>query len=66
MKRVRTSKMNFDRRALATQAMQAAIDTRRKANLDQHRPTCIYSLCETLGIRVRFNHINMEGDVPAW
>ena len=61
MKRVRTSKMNFDRRALATQAMQVAIDTRGKAKLDQHRPTCIYSLCETLGIRVRFNHINMEG-----
>ena len=61
MKRVRTSKMNFDRRALATQAMQAAIDTRRKANLDQHSPACIYSLCETLGIRVRFNNISMEG-----
>ena len=55
------TKPSFDRRALATQAMQAATATRAKANLDQARPICIYGLCETLGIVVRFNNINMEG-----
>ena len=33
---MRTTKPNFNRRALATQAMQAAITTRAKAKLDQH------------------------------
>ena len=56
-----TTKPNFDRRGLATQAMQAAIATRAKAKLDQHGPICIYGLAETLGITVRFNNINMEG-----
>lgn len=51
----------FDRRALATKAMQAASATRAKAQLDQHGPICIYGLCETLGVKVRFNNINMEG-----
>jgi len=41
--------------------MQAAIATRAKAKLDQHGPICIYGLCETLGVTVRFNNINMEG-----
>ena len=57
----RTSNPGFNRRALANQAMRAAIATRAKASIDQRRPTCIYGLCETLGIKVRFNHINMEG-----
>jgi len=56
-----TTKPNFNRRALATQAMQAAIATRAKAKLDQYGPICIYGLSETLGITVRFNNINMEG-----
>jgi len=56
-----TSKPNFNRRALATQAMQAAIATRAKAKLNQHGPICVYGLCETLGVTVRFNNINMEG-----
>jgi len=51
----------FNRRALATKAMQAAIATRAKATCDQHGPICIYGLCETLGVTVRFNNINMEG-----
>ena len=58
---MRTTKPNFNRRALANQAMQAAIATRAKAKLDQHGPICIYELSETLGVTVRFNNINMEG-----
>ncbi|HJU18079.1 MAG TPA: ImmA/IrrE family metallo-endopeptidase [Stellaceae bacterium] len=58
---MRTIKSSFNRRALATQAMQAAAATRAKAKLDQVSPICIYGLCETLGIPVRFNNINMEG-----
>ena len=61
MNTIRTTKPSFNRRALATQAMQAAITTRAKAKLDQHGPICIYGLCETLGVTVRFNNINMEG-----
>jgi Zn-dependent peptidase ImmA (M78 family) len=61
MNMVRTRKPSFDRRALASQAMQAATATRAKAKLDQHSPLCIYRLCETLGVAVRFNNINMEG-----
>ncbi|TIW97383.1 MAG: ImmA/IrrE family metallo-endopeptidase [Mesorhizobium sp.] len=58
---MRTTKPSFNRRALATQAMQAAAATRAKAKLDQAGAICIYGLCETLGIQVRFNNINMEG-----
>ena len=61
MSQMRTIKPGFDRRALATQAMQAATATRAKAKLDQSGPICVYGLCETLGIVVRFNNINMEG-----
>ena len=58
---MRTTKPSFNRRVLATQAMQAAAATRAKAKLDQSSPICIYGLCETLGVPVRFNNINMEG-----
>lgn len=58
---MRTVKLNFHRRALATHAMQAAIDTRAKAKHDQIGPICVYGLCETLGVLVRFNNVNMEG-----
>jgi Zn-dependent peptidase ImmA (M78 family) len=61
MNATRPIKLSFNRRALATQAMQAAAATRAKAKLDQTSPICIYGLCETLGIPVRFNNINMEG-----
>ena len=61
MNLMRTNKPSFNRRALATQAMQAAIATRAKAKLDQHGPICIYGLSDTLGVTVRFNNINMEG-----
>lgn len=56
-----STKSYFNRRTLATQAMQAAAATRAKAKLDQISPICIYGLCETLGVSVRFNNINMEG-----
>lgn len=58
---MRTTKSSFNRRAVATQAMQAAAATRAKGKLDQTSPICIYGLCETLGVQVRFNNINMEG-----
>jgi len=58
---MRTIKPSFNRRALAIQAMQAAAATRAKGKLDQAGPICIYGLCETLGVQVRFNNINMEG-----
>jgi Zn-dependent peptidase ImmA (M78 family) len=58
---MRTTKPSFNHRALATQAMQAAAATRAKGKLDQAGPICIYGLCETLGVQVRFNNINMEG-----
>lgn len=61
MNMMRTTKPSLNRRALATQAMQAAAATRAKAKLDQVGPICIYGLCETLGVAVRFNNINMEG-----
>ena len=54
-------KPSFNRRILATQAIQAATATRATARLDQTQPICIYDLCETLGIVVRFNNINMDG-----
>jgi Zn-dependent peptidase ImmA (M78 family) len=56
-----TTTPSFNRRVLATQAMQAAAATRAKAKLDQASPICIYGLCDALGITVRFNNINMEG-----
>jgi len=61
MNLMRTTKPRLNRRALATTAMQAAIAVRAKAKLDQTGPICIYALCETLGVVVRFNKINMEG-----
>ena len=62
MSLVRKTKTRSSRRyELATQAMQAASNTRATAEVDQTVPICIYDLCETLGIIVRFNNINMEG-----
>jgi Zn-dependent peptidase ImmA (M78 family) len=48
-------------KALVMKGMQASISVRTKAGIDLKTPTCIYSLCETLGVTVRFNDINMEG-----
>ena len=52
---------DFNRSSLANRAMQAATTTRATAKAGQHGPICIYGLCETLGVTVRFNNINMEG-----
>ena len=60
-----TTKPCFNRHTLATQALQAATATRAKASLDQTGPICIYGLCETLGIMVRFNNFNHGRDVSA-
>ncbi len=57
---MRTIKPSFNRRTLATQAMQAATATRAKAKFDQTGPICIYGLCEPLGIVVRFGYL-LEG-----
>ena len=51
----------YDRHALANQGMVASIATRSKAKCNQKSPICIYSVCEALGVKVRFNNINMEG-----
>ena len=49
------------RKRLVMQGMQASITARTQAGIDLKSPTCIYSLCETHGVNVRFNDINMEG-----
>jgi hypothetical protein len=50
-----------DRRALASQALKAAVAARAKGRQNQQSPICIYGLSEALGVTVRFNDINMEG-----
>lgn len=49
------------RKALVMQGLQASIAARVKAGLDLKTPICIYGLCETHNVAVRFNDINMEG-----
>src|SRR6202043_3855502 len=61
MTAMRTNKPSLDRRSLAIQAMQTAAATRAEAGVGQAGPICIYGVCETLGVNVRFNYINMEG-----
>src|SRR4051794_20911205 len=41
--------------------MQASISVRMNTGQDLASPICIYSVCQTLGVKVRFNLINMEG-----
>lgn len=48
-------------KALVMKGMQASITARTKFGIDLKSPTCIYSLCDALGVTVRFNDINMEG-----
>jgi Zn-dependent peptidase ImmA (M78 family) len=48
-------------KSLVMKGMQMSMSVRTKARLDLKSPTCIYSLCEALGVVVRFNDINMEG-----
>lgn len=46
---------------LVMKGMQASISARSKAGLSLKDPICIYNLCESNGVTVRFNEINMEG-----
>ena len=58
MRRTPTSSM---RRRLALRAIRAATTIRQTAGLGQDSPICIYDLCHSLGITVRFIDVNMEG-----
>jgi Zn-dependent peptidase ImmA (M78 family) len=49
------------RKILAQKALRKSIEIRKKANLDQINPICVYGLCDTLGLSVRFVDISMEG-----
>ena len=55
------SPIYFNKRALATQALKAAMAARSHGGLDQYSPACVYDLCERHRITVRFVSINMEG-----
>src|SRR5665213_336788 len=44
----------IDRRALARQALRAALETRRRAGEDKFDPICVYDLAERLGVEVKF------------
>ena len=46
---------------MVMKGMQASITARSKVGIDLKSPTCIYGLCDSLGVTVRFNDINMEG-----
>ncbi len=50
-----------DTKALAMKGMQQSIASRIKAGLDMKSPVCVYGICDSLGVNVRFNDINMEG-----
>lgn len=56
-----TSSKFSDPKALVMEGMQASITARLEAGIDLKSPTCIYGLCESFNITVRFNDINMEG-----
>jgi Zn-dependent peptidase ImmA (M78 family) len=49
------------RRALAQQALNKAIQIRREVGLDQKSPICVYELCDKLGFKVQFVDFSMEG-----
>ena len=52
---------SFNRKALATKAMQASITARLNAKCDLVAPVSVYDVATKLGVRVTFNDINMEG-----
>ena len=49
------------RRTLSTQGMHESIRARSKNEAGLTGPLCIYKLCETHGVTVRFVDVNMEG-----
>lgn len=46
---------------LAREAMRAAMDVRFQLGLGLEQPICVYSICERLGVPVRFVDVSMEG-----
>ena len=52
-----------NRRLLYLEAMQAAAMLRHRHGIDHFSPLCVYDLCETIGVTVRFTSVNMEGYV---
>ncbi len=53
--------MILRRRDLAREANSRALETRKRAGFDFESPLCVYDLAARLGLRVRFDPINMEG-----
>lgn len=53
--------MISQRKLLAQKALRKSIEIRKKANLDQINPICVYDLCDKLELSVRFVNISMEG-----
>ncbi|MFC7298968.1 ImmA/IrrE family metallo-endopeptidase [Herminiimonas aquatilis] len=51
----------LDQKALVMKGMQQSITVRMKVGSDLVSPVCVYGLCDSLGVTVRFNDINMEG-----
>jgi Zn-dependent peptidase ImmA (M78 family) len=58
---LRNQTLRNQRKVLAQQAQQKAIDVRRNAGFDNKSPLCIYGLCDKLNVRVKFVDISMEG-----
>lgn len=46
---------------LAGEALDKALEVREEAGLAFNTPLCVFGLCESLGVRVQFVDINMEG-----
>lgn len=51
----------MDRSLLTQRAMRAAATVRIQSGSSQASPICIYGVCESLGIIVRFCDVDMEG-----
>lgn len=51
----------MNRSLLTRRAMRAAAEVRIQSGNSQTSPICIYQVCRSLGIIVRFYHVNMEG-----
>lgn len=55
------------RSALALRAIAKSLEIREEAGFDFKSPLCVYDLCDTLGISVRFvDYIDMEGVYVAF
>ena len=65
MRAQRMSAGYFAKHGLTQKAMKAAVKARSRAKPDQISPICIFDVCESLGVTVRFTDINMEGMYSA-